>query len=162
MVGPTLNHREILLGCDQIRFSFVRVTIGDVRTIFIYFNRYYSPTKRLARPLELIGLFCSFSRPRSEGWPHHGRTFSIYPCPLSFWLTLPRRVLSISLCCPSRPCVVWIDGICGSGQIGTVKNEGVENAGVEISAPCGRGGQCRSELISTVWQRWTVRAVRLT
>jgi len=23
-----------------------------------------------------------FSRPRSEGWPHHGRTFSIYPCPL--------------------------------------------------------------------------------
>ena len=46
-----------------------------------------------------------FSRPRSEGWPHHGRTFSIYPCPLSFWLTLPRRVLSTSLCCPSRPCV---------------------------------------------------------
>ena len=35
--------------------------------------------------------FCSvlfFSSPRSEGWPHHGRTFSIYPCPLSFWLTL--------------------------------------------------------------------------
>jgi len=26
-----------------------------------------------------------FSRPRSEGWPHNGRTFSIYPCPLSFW-----------------------------------------------------------------------------
>jgi len=23
-------------------------------------------------------------RPRPEGWPHHGRTFSIYPCPLSF------------------------------------------------------------------------------
>ena len=46
-----------------------------------------------------------FSRPRSEGWPHHGRTFSIYPCPLSFWLTLPRRVLSTSWCCPSRPCV---------------------------------------------------------
>jgi len=41
-------------------------------------------------------LFCSvlYSRPRSEGWPHHGRTFSIYPCPLSFWLTLPRRVLT--------------------------------------------------------------------
>jgi len=31
--------------------------------------------------------FCSvlfFSRPRSEGWPHHGRTFSICLCPLSF------------------------------------------------------------------------------
>ena len=25
-----------------------------------------------------------FSRPRSEDWPHNGRTFSIYPCPLSF------------------------------------------------------------------------------
>ena len=25
-----------------------------------------------------------FSRPRSEGWPQHERTFSIHPCPLSF------------------------------------------------------------------------------
>ena len=49
-----------------------------------------------------------FSRPRSEGWPHHGRTFSIYPCPLSFWLTLPQTVLSTSWCCPSRPCVVFL------------------------------------------------------
>ena len=49
-----------------------------------------------------------FSRPRSEGWPHHERTFSIYPCPLSFWLTLPRRVLSKSWCCPSRPCVAFL------------------------------------------------------
>jgi len=49
-----------------------------------------------------------FSRPRSEGWPHHGRTFSIYPCPLSFWLTLPRGILSTSWCCPSRPCVVFL------------------------------------------------------
>jgi len=32
-------------------------------------------------------LFCSvlfFSRPRSEGWPHHRRTFSIDLCPLTF------------------------------------------------------------------------------
>jgi len=25
-----------------------------------------------------------FSRPRSKGWPHHGRTYSIDLCPLSF------------------------------------------------------------------------------
>jgi len=50
----------------------------------------------------------SFSRPWYEGWPHHGRTFSIYLCPLSFWLTLPRGVLSTSWCCPSRPCVVFL------------------------------------------------------
>jgi len=49
-----------------------------------------------------------FSRPRSKGWPHHGQTFSIYLCPLSFWLTLPRGVLSTSWCCPSRPCVVFL------------------------------------------------------
>jgi len=32
-------------------------------------------------------IFCSilfFSRPRSEGWPHHGRSFFICLCPLSF------------------------------------------------------------------------------
>jgi len=29
-------------------------------------------------------LFLFFSRPRSKRWPHSGRTFSIYPCPLSF------------------------------------------------------------------------------
>ena len=49
-----------------------------------------------------------YSRPQSEGWPHHGRTFSIYPCPLSFWLTLPRGVLSTFWCCPSKPCVVFL------------------------------------------------------
>jgi len=41
-----------------------------------------------------------FSRPRCEGWPHHGRTFSICPCPLSFRLTLPRspvHVLMLSI-----------------------------------------------------------------
>ena len=29
---------------------------------------------------------------------HHGRTFSIHLCPLSFWLTLPRGVLSTYWC----------------------------------------------------------------
>jgi len=73
----------------------------------------------LARTLHLVPggrfrncstLFCSvlfFSRPRSEGWPHH-KSFSICPCPLSFWLTLPRRVLSTSWCCPFRPWVAFL------------------------------------------------------
>jgi len=52
-----------------------------------------------------VALFCDsvlfFSRPRSEGWPHHGHTFSIYLCPLSISLTLQRGVLSMSWCCLS-------------------------------------------------------------
>ena len=54
-------------------------------------------------------LFCSIlSLTRSEGWPHHGHTFSIYLCPLSFWLTVPRGVLSTCWCCSSRPCMVFV------------------------------------------------------
>jgi len=56
--------------------------------------------------LNCSGLF--LGRPRSEGWPHHGRAFSIYLCPLSFWLTLPQRVLSTTWCCLFRPCVVFL------------------------------------------------------
>jgi len=37
----------------------------------------------------------------------------------------------------------WVDGICGSGQSGTVKNGGVENAGVDNAAP--------------LWQEWTMQ-----
>ena len=57
-----------------------------------------------------VGTVLFFSRPRSEGWPRHGRTFSIYAriSVLSFWLILPRRVLSTSSCCPSRPCVAFL------------------------------------------------------
>jgi len=55
-----------------------------------------------------VTLFWFFSHPRPEGWPHHGRAFSIYLCPLSFWLTLPLGVLSTSWCCPPRPCVVFL------------------------------------------------------
>jgi len=49
-----------------------------------------------------------FSRPRSEDWPHHEHTFFIYLCPLPFWLTLLCRVLSLSWCCPSRLCAVFL------------------------------------------------------
>ena len=51
-------------------------------------------SRRIVSLVELLVCFVLFfSRPRSQGWPHHGRrpTFSIYPCPLSFWLTLPRE-----------------------------------------------------------------------
>ena len=45
---------------------------------------------------------------RSKGRPQHGRTFSIYLSPLSFWSTLRQGVQSTSWCCPSRPCVVFL------------------------------------------------------
>jgi len=48
-----------------------------------------------------------FSPPRSEGWPHHRRTFSIYLYPLSFWLS-STGVLSMPWCCPSKPFVVFL------------------------------------------------------
>ena len=55
-------------------------------------------------------LFCSVAvlNPRLGRTMDDGPTFSIYLCPLSFWLTLPRRVLSTSWCCPSRPCVAFL------------------------------------------------------
>jgi len=49
----------------------------------------------------LLCSFLFFGRIRSEGRQHHGHTFSIYLCPLSFWL------LSF-WCCPSRLCVVFL------------------------------------------------------
>jgi len=51
-----------------------------------------------------------FSRSLSERWP---RNFSIYLCPLPFWLTLPWWVdLSTSWCCLSRLCVVFHACMC--------------------------------------------------
>ena len=48
-------------------------------------DRYIYPAPHATRTLSLrTSSVLFFSRPRSEGWPHHGRTFSIYPCPLSF------------------------------------------------------------------------------
>ena len=41
-----------------------------------------------------------------------------------------------------------VDGICESGQRGTVKNGGVENAGVDLSARYGKVGQYRRENVS--------------
>jgi len=50
-------------------------------------------------------------------------------------------------------CYERVDGIYGSGQSGTVKNGGVENAGVDISARYGKGGHCRSEQCGTIVAR---------
>ena len=50
-------------------------------------------------------------------------------------------------------CVHWVDGICGSGQSGTVKNGGVGNAGVDISARYGKGGNCGNGQCGTIVAR---------
>ena len=41
------------------------------------------------------------------------RTYFLYLSlsSVSFWLTLPRRVLSTSWCCPTRPCVAFLASV---------------------------------------------------
>ena len=72
----------------------------------------HTHTARLHRNMFSSAPF--FSRPRSEGWPHHGRTFPIYPYPLSFWLTIfhgescPRLdVVNPGRAWPSSPACTW-------------------------------------------------------
>ena len=65
----------------------------------------FSPSEK--RPAKVRPVLF-FNRPRSEGWLHHGRTLSIYISLLSFWLTLPRIVLSTYWCSPSRSYVVFV------------------------------------------------------
>jgi len=67
-----------------------------------------SPGKRAVKWLHVACSVLFFSRPRSEGWPHHECTLIIYPCPLSFWLTLPESPMSTSWCCPFRLCVATL------------------------------------------------------
>ena len=68
--------------------------------------RFHGYSKKNSRSLRCVRMnqrtiVLFLSLPRSEGWPNHGRTFSIYLYPLSFWLTLPQRVLSTTWCCPT-------------------------------------------------------------
>ena len=56
-------------------------------------------TSTVNRLLNFSGLF--FSRPRSEGWPHHGRTFSIYPC-RSGWLLHGKSCPRLDVVHPGR------------------------------------------------------------
>ena len=48
-----------------------------------------------------------FSRPRSEGWPHHGRTFSIYLCH-SDWLFHGESCPCLDVVHPGRAWVVFL------------------------------------------------------
>ena len=50
-------------------------------SVFFYFLVFSFPLFSLV-PWARSVQFCS--RPRSDSWPHHGRTLSIYLCPLSF------------------------------------------------------------------------------
>jgi len=43
------------------------------------------------------------------------------------------------------------------GQCGNAEFAGVDKTGVDNSAPCYRGGICRSGQISTMWQGWTLQ-----
>jgi len=45
-------------------------------------------------------------------------------------------------------------GLCCRGN---AEFAGVDNAGVDNAAPCGRDRVCRSGQISTMWQGWTLR-----
>jgi len=44
-----------------------------------------------------------------------------------------------------------------SDASGNAEFAGVDNAGVDISARCGKGGLCRSGQCGTIWQGWTLR-----
>jgi len=92
----------------DLRILKVRDVASVSRRLVSPRSRGSAPRSRLGRPCVHHCFVLFFSCPRSDGWPHHGRTFSIYLCPLSFWLTLPQEVLSTYWCCPSRQCVVFL------------------------------------------------------
>ena len=54
------------------------------------------------------------TRPRSKGWAHPGRTFSIYPCPVSFWLTQGLGTPWTYFFYLSLSCVILTDSSTGS------------------------------------------------
>ena len=100
--------KECFLRRSDCSARFDRVSSDVSNSVECYMSHGVNGAAPGSLPLMLASSVPFFSRPRSEGWPHHGRTFSIYLCPLSFWLTLPRTVLSTSWCCPSRPCVAFL------------------------------------------------------
>jgi len=87
----------------------------------------------LLRLISYCVIKCNFEGRNSKQSPARimSRADSSWPCSADLQIILHLR---------------RVDGICGSGQNGTVKNWGVENAGVDISARCGRGGQCERNI----------------
>ena len=68
------------------------------------------------------------------------------------------RVYSTNSLYTGEDCVAncRVDGICGSGQSGTVKNGGVENAGVDNAAPLWQGSTMQE------WSEVTKAAYKIT
>ena len=76
--GPTTEH-----GTPVSRYEQLMAAGGPQTHTHTHTRR-----SRYSAPLQFAVLHqrsvLFFSRPGSEGWPHRGRTFSIYLCPLSF------------------------------------------------------------------------------
>jgi len=107
-----------------------------------------------------------FSRHWSECWPHHGRTFSIYPCPLSFWLTLPRGVLYTSwILMLSIQAVHGLPRLRAPGTVEALLASFFPLGGKNVFFPNfpGKNSFCWQELVfSTSWQKITVNVIFAT
>ena len=73
------------------------------------------------------------------------RTMAAAPEDIRHEASSLHRVLILWTVVQAVHMMTGVDGICGSGPSRTVKNGGVENAGLDldISARYGKGGQCR-------------------
>jgi len=88
-------HRDYFL--DQTRTKPVIFFL----TVWLYFASTTFTVGPLFGVVFMMVVFF-FSCLWSEGWTDHGRTFSIYLCPFSFWLTLPE--LCFYWICIHCPC----------------------------------------------------------
>ena len=94
-------------GTVSVRMSCRSITAATCSWFAAEFRRQISTERPVWLPAVLL-----FSRPRSEGWPHHGRTFSIYLCPLTFWLILTESCQRPDVVHPGRawsssPACTW-------------------------------------------------------
>jgi len=93
------DHRDIKYQCRQLSAVQNMRKMCFLARILTFESRLSrSPNcagTKLLNSVRRIGPVLFFSHLQSERWPNHGRTFSIYLCPLSFWLTLSRGVLSM-------------------------------------------------------------------